>query len=106
MQEQRKGSRLSAIDKPGTFFGPFASNDRGAFQSSGDSMEAVARNGKWLYNHSVVAERTGTGPVPLRSQAESAVRTLIRWAGDDPDREGLVDTPARVVRAFSEWFAG
>jgi len=106
MQEQRKGSRLSAIDKPGTFFGPFASNDRGAFQSSGDSMEAVARNGKWLSNHSVVAERTGTGPVPLRSQAESAVRTLIRWAGDDPDREGLVDTPARVVRAFSEWFAG
>jgi GTP cyclohydrolase IA len=34
------------------------------------------------------------------------VRTLIRWSGDDPDREGLVGTPARVVRAYEEWFAG
>jgi hypothetical protein len=34
------------------------------------------------------------------------VRTLIRWAGDNPDRDGLVDTPARVVRAYDEWFAG
>lgn len=43
---------------------------------------------------------------PPRSVAEDAVRTLIRWAGDDPDREGLVGTPARVVRAYEEWFAG
>jgi GTP cyclohydrolase IA len=35
-----------------------------------------------------------------------SVRTLIRWTGDDPDREGLLDTPARVVRAYEEWFAG
>jgi GTP cyclohydrolase I len=35
-----------------------------------------------------------------------AVRTLIRWAGDDPGREGLLDTPARVVRAYEQWFAG
>jgi GTP cyclohydrolase I len=69
-------------------------------------MEAVARSGNWLSDHSVGAEPTGAGPAPLRSQAESAVRTLIRWAGDDPNREGLIDTPARVVRAFSEWFAG
>lgn len=41
-----------------------------------------------------------------RAQAEEAVRTLLRWAGDDPSREGLVDTPARVVRAFEEWFGG
>ena len=34
------------------------------------------------------------------------MRTLIRWAGDDPDREGLVDTPSRVVRAYQEWFRG
>jgi len=40
------------------------------------------------------------------SAAESAVRTLIRWAGDDPTREGLLDTPARVVRAYEEFFAG
>jgi GTP cyclohydrolase I len=43
---------------------------------------------------------------PDRSAAEAAVRTLIRWAGDDPTREGLLDTPARVVRAYEEFFAG
>jgi len=43
---------------------------------------------------------------PSRAQAEDAVRTLIRWAGDDPDREGLHATPGRVVRAYEEWFAG
>lgn len=43
---------------------------------------------------------------PSRAEAEAAVRTLIRWAGDDPKREGLVDTPRRVVKAFEEWFAG
>jgi GTP cyclohydrolase IA len=43
---------------------------------------------------------------PRREEAEAAVRTLIRWAGDDPDREGLRATPARVVRAYEEWFAG
>ena len=43
---------------------------------------------------------------PSRDQAEEAVRTLIRWAGDSPEREGLVDTPARVVRAYEEFFSG
>ena len=43
---------------------------------------------------------------PSRAEAEAAVRTLIRWAGDDPDREGLAATPARVARAYEEWFAG
>lgn len=43
---------------------------------------------------------------PDRDAAEAAVRTLIRWAGEDPSREGLVDTPARVVRAYAEWFEG
>ena len=45
-------------------------------------------------------------PQPTRAEAEAAVRTLIRWAGDDPAREGLLATPARVVRAYEEWFAG
>ena len=45
-------------------------------------------------------------PRPSRAEAESAVRTLLRWAGDDPNREGLVDTPARVARAYEEFFAG
>ncbi len=43
---------------------------------------------------------------PDREDAEEAVRTLLRWAGDDPAREGLVDTPARVARAFGEFFSG
>ena len=43
---------------------------------------------------------------PSREQAEDAVRTLIRWAGDDPAREGLTDTPRRVVEAYEEFFAG
>lgn len=43
---------------------------------------------------------------PTREQAEEAVRTLLRWAGDDPAREGLLGTPDRVVRAYEEWFAG
>ena len=43
---------------------------------------------------------------PSRGNAEAAVRTLIRWAGEDPDREGLLDTPKRVARAYEEWFSG
>ncbi len=45
-------------------------------------------------------------PLPSREEAEAAVRTLLKWAGDDPDREGLRDTPRRVVNAYTEWFAG
>lgn len=41
-----------------------------------------------------------------RKQAEEAIRTLLLWAGDDPDREGLADTPARVARAYEDWFSG
>ena len=43
---------------------------------------------------------------PSREEAEAAVRTLIRWAGDDPEREGLVDTPRRVAKAFTELYGG
>ncbi|HEY2889078.1 MAG TPA: GTP cyclohydrolase I, partial [Dongiaceae bacterium] len=43
---------------------------------------------------------------PSRGEAEEAVRTLIRWAGDDPLREGLIGTPGRVARAYEEFFAG
>ncbi len=43
---------------------------------------------------------------PTREDAETAISTLLRWAGDDPSREGLRDTPARVARAFEEWFSG
>ena len=43
---------------------------------------------------------------PTREEAMDAVRTLLAWAGDDPNREGLIDTPKRVVDAYSEWFEG
>jgi GTP cyclohydrolase I len=43
---------------------------------------------------------------PSRDEAEKAVRTLLRWAGDNPEREGLKDTPARVAKAFEDWFSG
>ncbi len=43
---------------------------------------------------------------PTRAEAEAAVRTLIRWAGDNPARPGLSDTPQRVIRAYEEWFSG
>jgi GTP cyclohydrolase I len=54
------------------------------------------------------AKSNGTKRIakPSREQAEAAVRTLIEWAGDDPAREGLLGTPARVVRAYEEWFSG
>ncbi len=61
--------------------------------------------------HSVDSAVTAPGaaaddPRPSRREAEAAVRTLIRWAGDRPGREGLLDTPARVVRAYEQWFGG
>jgi GTP cyclohydrolase I len=43
---------------------------------------------------------------PARAEVERAVRTLIQWTGDDPDREGLLETPSRVARAYEQWFAG
>jgi GTP cyclohydrolase I len=43
---------------------------------------------------------------PNREEAEAAIRTLLRWAGDDPEREGLLDTPKRVAKAFEDWFSG
>jgi len=48
----------------------------------------------------------GRSAKPSRAEAEAAVRTLIQWTGDDPDREGLRATPSRVTRAFEEWFSG
>ncbi|TAJ24581.1 MAG: GTP cyclohydrolase I FolE [Reyranella sp.] len=58
-----------------------------------------------LKKSEVVSLATGVSR-PSREEAEAAVRTLIRWAGDDPDREGLVGTPDRVARSYEEFFAG
>lgn len=67
-------------------------------QVAASAMDCTANDGSGL---------AGSGMVrPSRAEAEAAVRTLIAWAGDDPDREGLRDTPARVVRAWQEFGAG
>ncbi len=55
---------------------------------------------------SLATGRRAPDDLPSQAEAEDAVRTLIRWAGDDPSREGLVDTPTRVVKAYREFFAG
>jgi GTP cyclohydrolase I len=54
---------------------------------------------------SVGTANRGAGPVS-REQAQEAVKILLRWAGDDPSREGLIDTPKRVVKAYGDWFSG
>ncbi|MEM6625376.1 MAG: GTP cyclohydrolase I FolE [Pseudomonadota bacterium] len=53
-----------------------------------------------------VKDRADTVARPTREEAEDAVRTLLAWTGDDPKREGLIDTPKRVVKAYEEWFSG
>ncbi len=58
-----------------------------------------------LINPKGVAEAMAEGK-PTREEAEEAVRTLLRWAGDDPAREGLLDTPKRVTKAYGQWFKG
>jgi GTP cyclohydrolase I len=57
-------------------------------------------------NKPKIVPQPDTPARPSRKQAEKAIRTLLQWAGDDPEREGLQDTPARVARAFEEWFRG
>ena len=54
------------------------------------------------------AKKAGTSPPTKvsRTEAEEAIRTLLAWAGDDPSREGLLDTPKRVVDAYRDWFSG
>ena len=53
-----------------------------------------------------IAAATDLNPRPTQAQAEDAVRLLIAWAGDDPSREGLLDTPGRVARSYAELFSG
>jgi GTP cyclohydrolase IA len=67
-------------------------------------MDAITDQA-WAGRHTGRTNASAEGR-PSRVQAEEAVRTLIRWAGDDPEREGLLDTPERVVRAYEEWFEG
>jgi len=69
-----------------------------AFKVKGSSMTGKTKT--------IGLVKSDTPPRPSREEAEAAIRTLISWAGDDPAREGLLDTPARVARAYEEWFSG
>ena len=66
-------------------------------------MDALSRDRALIGDADVDAE---TPKRPSREEAMAAVRTLIAWAGDNPRREGVLDTPKRVVDAFEEWFSG
>src|SRR5438552_16966059 len=76
--------RNSALERPPEM--DALSRDRTLIGVAGAELEAVKR--------------------PTREEAMEAVRTLIAWSGDDPRREGVIDTPKRVVDAYEEWFAG
>jgi GTP cyclohydrolase IA len=69
-------------------------------------MDAVVKT--LINGHSGSAEAGNTESVerPSRAEAEDAVRTLLRWAGENPGREGLLDTPKRVVKAYEQFFGG
>ena len=69
-------------------------------------MDALAKPRKLINSASHIADRSSPTERPTREQALEAVRTLIAWTGDNPDREGLLDTPRRVVDAYGEWFDG
>ncbi len=56
--------------------------------------------------HDPAIETEKTVKRPSQAEAEQAVQTLLRWAGEDPAREGLLDTPSRVVKAYGQWFKG
>lgn len=71
--------------------------------SAKNPMDAIMRN---LSPSSVETRERDASGRPSREQAEAAVRTLIAWTGDNPKREGLVDTPRRVVKAFEELYGG
>jgi GTP cyclohydrolase IA len=69
-------------------------------------MNKPVKTNNGISGRSSASKPSQTTNRPSRAEVEQAVSTLIRWAGDDPDREGLIETPARVARAYEQWFAG
>jgi len=69
-------------------------------------MDAIIKKLKTTLPADIAATPATSGPRPSREEAEAAVRTLLAFAGDDPGREGLLDTPKRVVSAYEEIYAG
>jgi len=73
--------------------------------TSPDTLRRVPDSFSLRRNTETQTSKPGAGK-PSRNQAEAAVQVLLRWAGDDPNREGLIGTPDRVVRTYEEFFAG
>ena len=80
-------------------------SDRQEFDLS-DQRTALARVAGTPLPHADDPMHAASCDRPSQAEAEAAVRVLIRWAGEQPDREGLLDTPARVTRSYRELFAG
>ncbi|MBL0934192.1 MAG: GTP cyclohydrolase I FolE [Rhizobiaceae bacterium] len=66
-------------------------------------MDAIVKS---FPNRADAEQKIEQQPRPTQAEVENAVRVLLRWTGDDPDREGLVDTPKRVAKAYREMFSG
>ena len=64
-------------------------------------MQALAKK-----KEKTIAKKRASVRKPSRKDAEQAVKTLLSWAGEDPQREGLIDTPKRVAKAYEDWFSG
>src|SRR6202789_1239872 len=103
------------MGRTGGPLGTFAAGVKGGTRHSGTVVPAQLSPGNFTHMDALAKDRTliGAGELdltpmtkPSRDEAMEAVRTLIAWAGDDPRREGLIDTPKRVVDAFGEWFEG
>jgi hypothetical protein len=89
----------------GNLFRPLASNDD--LGTDGEvGMDRSVKTNNGISSRPSASKSSQTTNRPSRAEVEHAVSTLIRWAGDDPDREGLIETPARVARAYEQWFAG
>jgi GTP cyclohydrolase I len=85
---------------PGRYIDADANQQHRKKRPGGWEMDAI------LKKPVLTAGREATENRPSREEAEEAVRTLIAWAGDDPSRSGLMDTPTRVVNAYDEFYAG
>ncbi len=98
-------ARLSVPEK-GVITAMTESRERA--QTAGARKSSGARAGNGVTKSKIVPVNLNAAPMkrPTREEAEAAVRTLLAWTGDDPNREGLLDTPKRVVDAYEEWFSG
>jgi GTP cyclohydrolase I len=86
--------------------GPAPGDEAGNNEQSGTRGFAMTRPTGASIAPIAVAAAPARASRPTREEAEAAVRTLLRWVGEDPEREGLLDTPKRVARAYEEFFSG